>query len=56
MNNIFEMNIKICAIILLVSSQVILCNEEEKENNDDTFVPTDEWKPVKKGNLAEKLN
>ncbi|KAI4462004.1 protein folding regulator [Holotrichia oblita] len=43
------MNIRIFTIVLLISVQVIVCAENEDENDQDTFVPTDEWKPVKKG-------
>ncbi|KAK9732263.1 hypothetical protein QE152_g12902 [Popillia japonica] len=43
------MNIRIFTIVLLISVQVIVCAENEDENDQDPFVPTDEWKPIKKG-------
>lgn len=49
------MNIRIFTIVLLISVQVIVCAENEDENDQDPFVPTDEWKPIKKGKLQKLL-
>ncbi|GJQ75852.1 hypothetical protein Trydic_g17920 [Trypoxylus dichotomus] len=43
------MNIRIFIIVLLISVEVILGVEKEDENDEDTFVPTEEWKPIRKG-------